>query len=793
MPAGYSRWFLISLFFLATFFFASNAHTAKVSKEDQSRQTREAMNSLESKEVDGFLAGLTDAQTRELLQEKLKSDAALREKASHNAEGNVVLGVFLGLETSLRNYAAAFRTIVAAANAEAGRLPEIRDRFCSNNDCSSLATSLLSLTGVALLCVLAVLGLRKAVAPAFNAHTTSSPGRAPGKLLRFVLRLAFHFFSLCVFFALFSTLTLFLLSEAGPEKIIGSIFLVTLTYVLALQIIAMLLLSPDAAHLRPIPIENGPALSLYRGLMTITYGVGVLGFGSAVLAQVGGAPVLGRILHASAGLYSGLVLSFMIFSNRSRVSEALGGTDESPLTFPALLARFWHYPALAYALFVGIFWSLRALTVQEPLARLVLSLFVIPACIGLDLWIRELVALASRPADLRHVSFDPEASDKESPSDPAVSSKPTAEKSVRDFYPLLHKLLRIALFILPVFLMLRMWGVDIPLGWLFARNVLSILFVIVTCLLVWEISRVYIDRRLHQEMVLSGAFNEDMDEGGGSGGSRSATLLLLLRKFVLTVLVVLGTLMGLSALGVDIAPLIAGAGVFGLAIGFGAQTLVKDIISGIFFLIDDAFRVGDYVEAGTAKGTVEHISLRSMKLRHPRGMVFNVPFGSLKILQNFSRDFIITKLDFRIRYDADIDKIRKVIKRVNKEMQADAEFSSALLSDIKSNGVRSMEDSAMILRIKFKSIPGHQFVLQKEVYRRVQEAFRKNGIEFAHRNVTVYLPPEVQALLAKEPEHSQQLVGAAIGAAASTAVLVDEEEKAKALAAAAAKGQSGDE
>src|SRR5690606_36442318 len=154
-------------------------------------------------------------------------------------------------------------------------------------------------------------------------------------------------------------------------------------------------------------------------------------------------------------------------------------------------------------------------------------------------------------------------------------------------------------------------------------------------------------------LALSGANLEEMDEGGGAGRSRKATLLVLLRKFLMAVLVIMGTLMALSALGIDIAPLIAGAGVIGLAIGFGAQTLVKDILSGIFFLIDDAFRVGDYVETGSAKGTVERISLRSMRPRHPRGMIYTVPFGGLKILQNFSRDYIITKLDFRIRYDAD--------------------------------------------------------------------------------------------------------------------------------------------
>ena len=123
--------------------------------------------------------------------------------------------------------------------------------------------------------------------------------------------------------------------------------------------------------------------------------------------------------------------------------------------------------------------------------------------------------------------------------------------------------------------------------------------------------------------------------------------------------------------------------------------------------------------------------------------MYTIPFGDMGSVQNFSRDYIITKLDVRVRYDADIEKIRKIIKNISKELQKDEEIGSLLLSKIKSQGVREMDDSAMILRIKFKTKPGDQFAVRREVYRRVQERFRDQGIEFAHRNVTVYLPPEV--------------------------------------------------
>ena len=122
--------------------------------------------------------------------------------------------------------------------------------------------------------------------------------------------------------------------------------------------------------------------------------------------------------------------------------------------------------------------------------------------------------------------------------------------------------------------------------------------------------------------------------------------------------------MALSALGVQIGPLIAGAGVVGVAVGFGAQTLVKDVISGMFYLLDDAFRVGEYIQSGSYKGTVESFSLRSVKLRHHRGPLYTVPFGELGAVQNMSRDWVIDKMSVGVTYDTDLDKVKKLIKQI---------------------------------------------------------------------------------------------------------------------------------
>jgi len=184
-------------------------------------------------------------------------------------------------------------------------------------------------------------------------------------------------------------------------------------------------------------------------------------------------------------------------------------------------------------------------------------------------------------------------------------------------------------------------------------------------------------------------------------------------------------------------------------------------------LIDDAFRVGDYIETAGIKGMVEHISLRSVKLRHPRGMVFTIPFGDMGAVQNFSRDYIITKLDFRVRYDTDVEKVRKAIKKkVYKKILENEELGPKLLAPIKSQGVRHLEDSAMIMRVKYKTAPGDQFEIRKEVYRLMQEAFKEEDIEFAHRNVTVYMPSETTQKAEKDSGNPEEKIKQAAAAAA---------------------------
>jgi small-conductance mechanosensitive channel len=328
------------------------------------------------------------------------------------------------------------------------------------------------------------------------------------------------------------------------------------------------------------------------------------------------------------------------------------------------------------------------------------------------------------------------------------------------FEPVLIRNMRVILGLLVFLLMAQVWGLDLHnvTAMSMSERVADALFEIVVILIVawavWGFVKTAITYYAPQEGIDVGQMVEG--DAGGTGLSRAQTLLPLLRKFILISLIVIVTLVVLSSLGVSIGPLLAGAGVIGLAIGFGAQTLVRDIISGAFFLADDAFRLGEYIDVGVAMGMVERISVRSFRLRHHLGPINTIPFGEVQKVTNFSRDWVMMKLQMRIPSDTDLEKLRKVVKKVGQEMMEEPEFSDKFLQPVKSQGVYRMDDDgAFVIRVKFMSKPGEQFVLRREVFRRVQEAFAENGIRFAPKRVMIDAGEDVS---------EKQLAAAAIAA-----------------------------
>ena len=283
------------------------------------------------------------------------------------------------------------------------------------------------------------------------------------------------------------------------------------------------------------------------------------------------------------------------------------------------------------------------------------------------------------------------------------------------------------------------WGID--LGEMTSRDTvltrlvrgaLSSIVILLVADLLWQLVKTQIDRRLSNLRVVAPPGSEE-----ALRQARIRTLLPMLRMAVFVVLATVAVLMALSSLGVEIGPLIAGAGIFGVAIGFGSQTLVKDVISGIFYLLDDAFRVGEYIQSGSYKGTVESLGFRSVKLRHHRGPIFTVPYGQLGAVENMSRDWVIDKMTINVTYDTDFDLAKKVIKQVGKALSADPELAPNIIEPLKMQGVEQFGEFAIQLRMKMMTRPGEQFVIRRKAYAMLKKAFDENGIRFAFPTVQV--------------------------------------------------------
>jgi moderate conductance mechanosensitive channel len=219
--------------------------------------------------------------------------------------------------------------------------------------------------------------------------------------------------------------------------------------------------------------------------------------------------------------------------------------------------------------------------------------------------------------------------------------------------------------------------------------------------------------------------------------TRLGSVLPILRGIAIGTTIAVVILLALTQLGVDIAPLLAGFTILGLAVSFGSQTLVKDIVSGFFFMVEDAFRVGEYIDTGKLKGTVEKIGLRSLQLRHQSGLIHTVPFGTLSQVTNASRDWATVKFSLRLDRSADIEKARKTMKKIGIELMEDPEFAPGFLSPLKMQGVDEIADSAIVVRAKFTAQPAMAGLIQREALKRVYVAFNKAGIEFASNAVTV--------------------------------------------------------
>ncbi|MEX0319768.1 MAG: mechanosensitive ion channel family protein [Ruegeria sp.] len=518
--------------------------------------------------------------------------------------------------------------------------------------------------------------------------------------------------------------------------------------------VSRFVLAPRKPHFRLVNVDDHWAKYLHRNLIGLLLLIGltlfVLRF-NALNGVTGEDTRIGFWLNAAIHVYIGVIA----WTARVGLSQMMLGTDPDRTRFDEEVAHY--YPYFAIGVSVVIWLLVEFLVAQNDPAILAVlvhgshftTMFWLLIAPALDTLIRGLV---------RHLQ------------PPMSGEGPLAERAYRSAKRSYIRIGRVVAGLFVVFMIARAWQLDLRhvasagVGAEVGGAVIEFLLIIAVGYIMNEVVSLWINRRLAKEQTAAEALDEEAGgEGGGAGGSRLATVLPLIRVTAQITIAVIFGLLALGALGINITPLLAGAGVLGLAIGFGAQKLVADIVGGIFFLIDDAFRVGEYVDVGGTMGTVEKISVRSMQLRHHRGPVHTIPYGEIQKLTNFSRDWVIMKLKFTVPFDTDPNKVKKIFKKIGAEMMEDEVHKDGFLQPFKSQGVFDFDDVGMIIRGKFMAKPGKQFTLRKEIFNRVKAAFRDNGIDFARREVRVAIPGLDETDLS-EPQK------AAVGAAAGEAV-----------------------
>jgi len=554
---------------------------------------------------------------------------------------------------------------------------------------------------------------------------------------------------------------------------------------LALRVVWRNVLAPDAESHRLVALTNKEASGLYRALIGAT-GISAVAIAFCLWMDRLGLPEdIHKLALIAASALSMILLSAIAVAYRSVIGRLIRGTASEPAMWRRVLAAVWH---LASVIYFVIAWAISALRILLDLpsatglvAAPIQVLLVAAIAYGLLILLIDRVLLPrldtaqaeakiaediQRAEESEGVELDPESTLAQAHAEAA-----DREANRSPFRALLDRGAAILVVFGALDLLTALWGVGLAGKGSMIGSFIEVLLVMFLGYMAYEAVKILIDRQIAKEAP---AEQNEEAEIGGAGESRISTLLPIFRNFLLITIVVIAAMVVLSELGVNIAPLFAGAGVVGLAVGFGAQTLIRDIFSGAFYLIDDAFRKGEYIDIGSAKGTVEKISIRSMQLRHHRGALTTVPFGEIQQVQNYSRDWAIMKLAFRVTYDTDVEKMRKIIKKFGQRLLEDEYYGSMFLAPLKSQGIMSMEDSAMIARVKFTAKPGKQFELRKVIYAGLRDLFEQNGIRFAHRQVTVRVAGTGEDEDEANGKLSPEVAKAAAGAAAMSGMLDEE-------------------
>ena len=244
---------------------------------------------------------------------------------------------------------------------------------------------------------------------------------------------------------------------------------------------------------------------------------------------------------------------------------------------------------------------------------------------------------------------------------------------------------------------------------------------------------------LHKLETFLLTMREDADKNRIAAEKRVKTLIGLLKTICLTLVWVVAVVMGLDQIGLDITPILASAGIAGLAVGFGAQNLVRDVINGFFMILENQVRVGDVAIVNGTGGLVEAISFRTITLRDQSGTVHIFPNGTVTTLANMTKDWSAYVMDIGVAYKEDTDRVSAVMKQVAQELQQDPEIGPKILEPIEILGVDKFGESEVVIKARLKTLPIQQWTVGREYRRRLKKAFDEKGIEIPFPHRTLYM------------------------------------------------------
>jgi small conductance mechanosensitive channel len=547
---------------------------------------------------------------------------------------------------------------------------------------------------------------------AIEQHDVSGPvSRFILALLRLLLRLVPIGVSASITFSLLSLFNLPAVANIATVTILDAGLLIFLV-----ALVSRFLFAPRISKLRLVPLSDRGALFIHRRVTWIG-GIVILGWFGISAARLLGLP---RIAAEAAFKLVGIAVLVMLIDLVLRSRRQVGawirgdavegapipGTAWGMVSLRRQLGDVWHLLVVAYLVVLFAIWVLELRGGFDFVARgTVLSIAIVVAAHLADHLFKGIAARSMALSQETGTRF------------------PRLQERVDRYAPIVRATISVVVWLVALLAVIDIWGLDTldwfrtPSGRQSVAKTVSILFVIVTATAAWEFVAAVIERYLVGAMV---------DGTPIQRSQRVRTLLPLLRNAFLIFLIVVVVLIVLSEIGLNIAPLLAGAGVVGLAIGFGAQTLVKDIITGIFILFENTIAVGDVVDVGSGhSGLVEHFSLRTIKLRDTAGGVHTVPFSNVTSVVNLTKEFAFYVFNIKVDYGQDTDRVIEVLKALGAELQADPDYGPLMLGPIEIFGVDSFGADAVIVQGRLKTRPIQQWAVGRQFNRRLKKRFEE--------------------------------------------------------------------